>query len=92
MSDPRVLNVRGVNRAKEEANGAVYVGRPSKWGNPFHVGRDGTRQEVIERYQRWLIETGPFNDLHELKGRNLLCWCAPEPCHADVLLALAERS
>jgi len=70
----------------------VYVARPSKWGNPFHIGRDGTRDEVIAKYREWL-KTKPelLLDLHELVGKDLLCWCAPLPCHADILLEMARR-
>lgn len=35
--------------------GAAYIGRPSKWGNPFVIGADGTRDEVVERYRTWLV-------------------------------------
>jgi hypothetical protein len=69
----------------------VYVGRPSKWGNPFHVGRDGTRAQVIERYERWLLDQPELvAALHELRGKTLGCWCAPQPCHADVLARYAN--
>jgi hypothetical protein len=66
----------------------VYIGRPSKWGNPFTIGKDGSREDVIRKYREWL----PSQNLpiHELKGRVLGCWCAPEACHGDVLLELAE--
>jgi hypothetical protein len=69
----------------------VYIGRPSKWGNPFQVGRDGTREQVIERYERWLL-TQPelLAALPELAGRTLGCWCAPRACHGDVLARLAN--
>ncbi len=73
---------------------AVYVGRPTKWGNPFIVGRFGTAQECVARYARGLSEKEglvPYGDLHELRGKNLVCWCPlDQPCHADVLLRLAN--
>lgn len=81
------------NKASAEPpEDAVYVGRPTKWGNPFVIGEDGTREEVLEKYMRWL---GGRPDLirdvrEELQGKDLVCWCAPEPCHADVLLAIAN--
>ena len=69
----------------------VYVGRPSKWGNPFKVGRDGTREEVVEKYQAWLpFQSHLMDALPELTGKVLGCWCAPFPCHADVLAELAQ--
>jgi hypothetical protein len=70
----------------------VYIGRPSKWGNPFTIGKDGTREEVIEKYETW-IQTQPdlLSSLHELKGKTLACWCAPQACHGDVLVKLANE-
>jgi hypothetical protein len=69
----------------------IYIGRPGKWGNPFKEGRDGTREEVIEKYEEWFL-TQPqlLEGLPELKGKVLGCWCAPLPCHGDVLVRLAN--
>ncbi len=72
----------------------VYVGRGSKFGNPFRIGRDGTRDEVIRKYERYLQTTRP--DLIEaarleLRGKVLACWCAPLDCHADVLARIANN-
>ena len=86
----RVLN----KRTDKIPPDAVYVGRPSKWGNPFRIGRDGTRAEVIAKYKVYVKKTLEFVDgtfLDELRGRDLVCWCAPLPCHADVLLELANK-
>ena len=77
----------------------VYIGRGSKWGNPFsHM--DGTkalykvetREEVIEKFREWIM-TQPelLADLHELKGKTLCCFCKPKACHGDVLAELADR-
>ena len=82
---PRVLNRRSAGLPA----GAVYVGRPTKWGNPFVVGRDGTREFVVAKYAVWLEESGL--DLSELRGKDLVCWCAPEACHADILLRKANE-
>ena len=85
---PKVYN----KRDKNIPSGAVYVGRPSKWGNPFKIGEHGTREQVIEAYRLWILRGNPLKDkLSELKGKDLVCWCAPKPCHADVLLELANR-
>jgi hypothetical protein len=69
----------------------VYIGRPSKWGNPFEIGKDGNRSEVIQKYEAWIL-TQPqlLADLPELKGKILGCWCAPSSCHGDVLARLVE--
>ena len=61
----------------------VYIGRPSKWGNPFVIGRDGTRDEVIAKYRTWIVKQGL--DFKELQGKTLGCWCKPAACHGDVL-------
>lgn len=66
----------------------VYIGRPSIWGNPFEIGRDGTRAEVIEKYSNWI--KGQDLPFETLKGKTLGCWCHPLPCHGDILMKLAN--
>jgi hypothetical protein len=69
----------------------VYIGRPSKWGNPFVIGRDGTREEVIAKYAAWLKDQPELiAALPELRGKVLGCWCTPKRCHGNVLVMLAE--
>jgi len=84
----RVLN----KRIHGVPAGAVYVGRPSKWGNPYGAGRDDANRAVaIEQYEWWLDRNPPLlAALPELRGKDLVCWCAPKPCHADVLLRRAN--
>ena len=78
---------------------AVYVGRPSKWGNPYpltdpllpHVPKDEKRRLVIAEYRKYLLNNPALlAALPGLKGKDLVCWCAPLPCHADVLMELAN--
>ena len=70
----------------------IYCGRPSKWQNPFHIGKDGTRKEVIEKYRKWLAHNSELlKDIGELKGKVLGCWCDPLPCHCEILAELANR-
>jgi hypothetical protein len=84
----------------------VYIGRGrdpktgvrGPWGNPFshQAGtlakfRVGSRKEAIERYEQYLLEAPELlARLPELKGKTLGCWCAPKPCHGDVLARLAD--
>lgn len=70
----------------------VYIGRGSKWGNPFVIGTDGGREAVIEKYRTW-IQRRPdlLNDLPELVGKRLGCYCKPEACHGDVLVELMKE-
>lgn len=88
---PRVYSRR--KGAEPPPEGAVYVGRPSKWGNPFKVGVHGAQGECVEMYRRMVMDHGPRlrDEIRaELRGKDLVCWCAPKPCHADVLLEIAN--
>jgi Domain of unknown function (DUF4326) len=77
----------------------IYCGRgsrslglsASKWANPFRIGRDGTREQVIAKHKRWL-PTQPqlLAALDELRGQTLGCHCAPRACHCDTLVELAN--
>ncbi len=86
---PKVYNLRDGKAVPPEA---IYVGRPTKWGNPFVLHRDGSRQEVIDKYEGWLYTSNMIHQIGELRGKDLTCWCAPKPCHADVLLRLANAN
>lgn len=71
----------------------IYIGRGSKWGNPFKIGRDGDRLEVIAKYRKYILNRSDLlADLHELKGKRLGCWCCPKPCHGDILVELADAN
>lgn len=95
---PRVLNKR-VDAIPPDA---VYVGRPSRWGNSFRVGLGCSQEDAVRRHKLWIEEQVKLGNvgfgkkfrynLDELKGKDLVCWCAPLPCHADVLLELANAT
>ena len=70
----------------------VYIGRPSKWGNPFAIGPDGSRDEVIERFRAHLLAKPELvaDAKRELRGKVLGCWCAPKACRGDVLAGVAN--
>lgn len=77
----------------------IYIGRPSCWGNPFShkdntwaIFKTKTREEAIERFKEYLLNTPELmNKLPELKGKVLGCWCSPLACHGDVLAELANK-
>lgn len=72
---------------------AVYIGRPGPWGNPFSIGEHGTRSEVIAGYAE-LVENDPKLKAaikENLRGKDLVCFCAPKACHGDVLLEIANE-
>ena len=87
MSHPLVVNKRTVSDYD------VYIGRPTRWGNPFVIGRDGTREQVIQKYREWLFSKPELLNaaLRELPGKTLACWCAPLPCHGDILAEVANQ-
>ena len=68
----------------------VRIDRWSKWGNPFRIGKDGDRQEVVEKYMEYIIMERPdlMEALPELEGKVLGCWCKPKLCHGDALIKL----
>jgi hypothetical protein len=87
MNNPNVTYVVHKSRAAFD----VYIGRPSKWGNPFVIGRDGDRAEVIAKYRAWAVAQGIDKAARsELRGKVLACWCSPMPCHGDVLAEWAN--
>ncbi|MEY8802125.1 DUF4326 domain-containing protein [Leisingera sp. XS_AS12] len=85
---PEVLNARVHGRSR---SGAVYIGRPGPWGNPFSIGKHGTREEVIAKYIAWLHDHPDFvaRVRKDLRGKDLICWCAPLACHGHILRDLA---
>ena len=93
---PKVLN----KHIDKIPPGAVYVGRPSKWGNPYNIGHPSpppflgmiTREMAITLYEAYLhFHQDLVEDARrELHNKDLVCWCAPLPCHADILLELAN--
>ncbi len=87
---PELYNMRDATMVVRRY--AVRIDRKTKWGNPFVIGKHGTREEVIAKYEAWL-RSKPDLMLAvklELAGKDLLCWCAPLPCHGDVLLRIAN--
>lgn len=77
--------------------GWIRADRQTRWGNRFVVGRHGTRAEVIEQYLHCLerkINTGEITDeeLAAIAGHALGCWCAPQPCHCDILARAAAQA
>ena len=92
VTKPKVINLRyeKPNTSGPDAD-TVYVGRGSPFGNPFQIGKDGTREQVIMKYGAYLYQHPELVDAAKyLEGMNLACWCAPLPCHADILLAIAN--
>ena len=79
----------------------LYIGRnmsfyvpgaiESKWHNPFVVAKNKyTIDESLNKYREHVLNSDLANDLHELDGKILGCWCKPGKCHGDVLKELIE--
>ncbi len=83
---------RVYNKNKAHPSDCKYIGRPGPWGNPFMIGRDGTRVEVIAKFQEWVNNQPALiaRARKELRGKHLLCYCAPEDCHGDIWLKIAN--
>jgi hypothetical protein len=80
---------RIVNCRREPSD--LFIGRPSKWHNPFHIGPDGTREQVVAKYRQWIIrQPRLLREVRALRGKTLGCNCPPLPCHGEVLAELAD--
>lgn len=84
MTSTKVYNIRLDSDIPLDA---VYVGRGTKWGNPYIIGRDGTREQVIQKFKLFVL---PDLDVRELKGKSLVCFCTPQACHAQLILKKAN--
>ena len=81
--------------------GAIYVGRAGYgydgfFGNPFTIGKDGTREQVLKKYDAWLTHKVQHDDyfrakVYDLRGKTLVCFCVPEKCHAMSLAIMADN-
>lgn len=85
MGEPRVHN----KYHGDAPSDAVYVGRGSPWGNPFVMGVDGDRDQVCDAFETRVL---PTLDVTPLRGKSLVCYCAPKRCHADALLRAANAT
>ena len=92
--------IRIVNKRNYKGPG-IYIGRPSPLGNPFVIGRDGDREEVIRKYRDFLNKAlqndgrikREFENLEELNKKGdviLICWCTPSKCHGDIIKEILE--
>lgn len=88
---PKVWNKR--KGAPKPPKDAIYVGRPSRFGNPLVLEDERDRDEILVKYEKWLMEQPELIAAvkKHLKGKHLTCWCAPKACHADVLLRIANE-
>lgn len=83
---PKVWNKRDKNIPVS----AVYCGRPSIWGNPYIIGKHGDRDSVVRLFKENLNSNLIIAAQKELRGKDLICFCAPLPCHCDVLIIIAN--
>lgn len=84
----RIFNMRDCSNPD-----AIYVGRPSPYGNLFEIGPDGDRDAVCDKFESWLMlpEQAKLRQQirQDLKGYDLICWCSPKRCHAESLRKVA---
>lgn len=79
---PRLLN-RHHYKNKPLPVGARYIGRGTPYGNPFVIGKDGNRQECVDKFEREVL---PDLDVEPLRGFDLICSCYPLPCHGEPIM------
>lgn len=86
---PKVYNMKTGGYPED----AVFIGRPTIYGNPFIIGRDGSRADVCRMYKRHVQEHPELvaEIKKNLKGKNLVCYCKPAMCHGDYLLEVANE-
>lgn len=77
----------------KERKFTVYIGRPTVYGNPFIIGRDGTRKQCIKKFRRFAWKTKRVRDAIAALPKNAIlgCHCSPKPCHGDVIIALHKK-
>lgn len=81
-----------LKRDSYDSDNYEYIGRPGIWGNPFTIGKDGIRKEVIQKYEKYIRNNKMLMPiLYTLKGKYLGCWCKPSACHGDVLVKLIKE-
>ena len=73
----------------------MYCGRPTIFSNPYLIGRDGTRDEVCDKYIEYFnykIQNPEFRKaVMLLRGKRLGCWCVPKRCHVQTILEYIEN-
>ena len=89
------MKTKVVNCKKEKYD--VYIGRPSPFGNPFIIGRDGTREDVIRKFKNkfylWISLKGNYyQSILKLKGKTLGCYCKPLACHGDIIVEYLNKN
>jgi hypothetical protein len=102
MTTP-VINIKDAPKGWQNDPQYVYIGRQDRYrklngyfGNPFPIGTDSTREEVVKKFRTHALGKIAFDPeyarrVKELHGKTLVCFCAPFACHGDVLAELAER-
>ena len=87
---PKVYNKKIDKGIPEDA---VYIGRPSIWGNPWFMLDESKRNTVCDRFERHVAENAEFRRMIQiqLKGKDLVCYCAPRRCHGDTILRIANE-
>ena len=94
-----LVNLWNVDRRKWIQNPKnVYIGRKkypleaSKWANPYPISKTENRETVVNRFEFYIRNNGQLlKDIHQLKGKNLGCWCAPKRCHGNILQQLVKE-
>lgn len=83
-----MINVVNINSSSFD----IYIGRGTIWGNPYRIGIDGNRGEVLKKYRRYILNNpNLLNQLNTLDNSKLGCHCKPKNCHGDILVSLRDE-
>jgi hypothetical protein len=89
------MKTKIVNCRKEKYD--IYIGRPSTFGNPFTIGRDGDRKKVINLFSSYFYNRLDYDidfkiKIKELRGKTLGCYCKPLACHGDIIAEYLNKN
>jgi len=91
MDDPQNLYIG--RRGIVFIDNIRFPKKDSKWANPFRIGKNGTREDVLKKYEIYVTSLISDKKLYieEIRGKTLGCWCHPEPCHGDILIKILHN-
>ncbi len=93
MTSRTAMKIYNIRKHFDLGHNVIRVDRGTPWGNPFVMGRDGTRDEVCDKFEAFATKRHAEDPtwLKPLRGKSLACWCAPKRCHAETLMSLANE-
>lgn len=81
------------NGRRKYPKDAKWIDRRTPFGNPFYIGHHGTRDEVCDKFEAWVVNQPELVERarRELTGHDLVCWCEPERCHGETWIKILAK-